>query len=240
MSHTQDMTIFGVRIDNNSQEEIVARVCAFLSSDTYNHIATLNPEILLKARKDNKYKKILNATQLNISDGIGIKFALWYKGRHLKCRFTGVDLMYEVLDHLNARGGSVFLAVHKDGLSNCKEVGDAITKLYPKIEVSGKDIDSDHILDNIENVCSDVVLCNFGAPEQERYLREIREVTCAKIGMGIGGSFEYLTNKIPRAPRFVRTVGLEWLYRLYQQPRRWKRICKAVIIFPVFILLNKK
>jgi N-acetylglucosaminyldiphosphoundecaprenol N-acetyl-beta-D-mannosaminyltransferase len=233
-------SIFSVRIDNITRDEIFVYAQGFLSSDAYHHIVTLNPEILLKSRYNRSYKNILNASALNIVDGIGIRFALLRHGKHLKSRCTGVELMHIVLKVINRRSGKVFLVVNQRGLSDWKEVKRELKTLYPRISFNGQNIDPSKygkIFNSIDEM--DVVLCNFGAPEQEQFLCKLTS-RHAKMGIGIGGAFDYLTGAMPRAPKWMRAIGMEWLYRLCRQPHRWKRIYNAVIVFPLLILCNKE
>lgn len=159
-------------------------------------------------------------------------------------RFPGADLMEEILKIANERHLSVYLAVRADGLSSYEEVKAAIVKKYLNITIGGANIDiADcrvQIADSkcvalqseIKNLQSAIILCNFGAPEQEIFLAKLHD-TGAHLGIGVGGSFDYLTGKIRRAPRWMRSLGLEWLWRLILQPRRFRRIWNAVVVFPV-------
>lgn len=94
----------------------------------------------------------------------------------------------------------------------------------------------------IDLLCSKkwIVFCNFGIPEQDKFIASLRKFN-GKIclGMGVGGSFDFLTGKVKRAPKWMRRLGFEWIYRLIQQPNRWKRMFRAVIIFPIRVIFNK-
>ncbi|PID52454.1 MAG: hypothetical protein CR972_02075 [Candidatus Moraniibacteriota bacterium] len=237
MSQKNDVYVFGVSVNNVSYDIILETITQFLKSSTYHHIVTLNPEILLKAYKSFQYKKILNDAALGVVDGIGLYIALWRRGKKLHTRITGVDLMHEVLKRVDDCSGKVFLAAHIDGLSSWTETKNSLEVRYPHIIFSGNDIDPRDV--NYNHISVDVILCNFGAPEQEIFLSKMQN-TNAKIGIGVGGAFDFVTGVVPRAPRWMRTWGLEWLYRLYKQPRRFKRIYNAVIVFPLKALWNNK
>lgn len=239
MSREPKPSIFGVKIDNMTQTELFSHITTFLTSKKYHCIVTLNPEILLMSRKDMAYKNILNTSALDVADGIGVGFALLWQGIRLKKRFTGVDLIHDILKEVDKRAGDVFLATHREGLSSWKEVRDKLVILYPHISFFGKDIDPEHCDDVVDEISADVVLCNFGAPDQEMFLSKLSDEH-AKIGVGIGGAFDYITGAIPRAPQYMRTIGMEWLYRLYRQPHRWRRICNAVVIFPLLVIIYNK
>jgi N-acetylglucosaminyldiphosphoundecaprenol N-acetyl-beta-D-mannosaminyltransferase len=173
-----------------------------------------------------------------VADGFGIKLAFLRFGKFLKYRFAGVDLMMEILRLANDRGLEIFLAINKDGLSNFSEIKTEILKIFPNLKIFGDDINVSNIQYSILDIRYQILLCNFGAPQQEIFINNLKSDTI-RIAMGIGGSFDFLTGKIKRAPKIFRILGLEWLYRFIQEPKyRWKRIFNAVIIFPVKIILN--
>jgi N-acetylglucosaminyldiphosphoundecaprenol N-acetyl-beta-D-mannosaminyltransferase len=260
------MNILGVRIDNFSKQEILEKVALFLSEPKFHRIATVNPEFILEAQKNTKFKDVLNNCDLNIADGIGIKFAFWRYGRHLRCRMAGIDLMKKILKIASDRKLGIFLAANKDGLSTWEETRDAILKVYPNIIINGVALDRKEknyvIASGTEwseaipkfnamntkiaaittlprNDKIDILFCNFGAPFQELFINRIK-CDNIRLAIGVGGSFDFLTGKTKRAPVLVCKLGFEWLWRLLQkpdhQPRRWKRIWNAVVIFPVKII----
>lgn len=141
--------------------------------------------------------------------------------------------MEEVLKIANEKKLSVYLAVQSDGLSSYDEVKDILLKRYPGLRVDGEDIDVYQLSEyKIQNTKYDILFCNFGAPDQELFLAEFKaQNTDLRIGMGVGGSFDYLTGKQKRAPRWLRVMGLEWVWRLLFQPSRIRRIWNAVVVF---------
>jgi N-acetylglucosaminyldiphosphoundecaprenol N-acetyl-beta-D-mannosaminyltransferase len=249
------MDILDVRIDNLMKQEILEKVEGFLSEPKFHQIGTINPEFVLEAQKNEKFKNILNNCDLNIADGIGIKFAFWRFGKNLKCRLAGIDLMEEILKMANDRGLGIFLAANKDGLSTWEETRDAILKKYPKLKITGANFschprESGDPVSRLEVSTLDsrfhgndkcVLFVNFGAPYQELFINSQKNANI-ELAMGVGGSFDFLTGKVKRAPFFMRQLGLEWLWRLAHkpgdQPRRWKRIWNAVIVFPVKIIFK--
>jgi len=240
MSTGSQIYILGTRIDNLTKKEVLHKVSAFLKNNHFHHIATVNPEIILKTRKDTKYKEILNNTSLNVADGTGIKFAFWRYGQHLKTRYTGITLMWDILHIANEKKLSIYLVANKNGLSSWQESRDAILKVYPNLQIDGKNID---VLNHDELVINHkILITNLGAPHQELFINRLRnsQGSVVSLGVGVGGAFDYVSGKITRAPKCMRNIGLEWLYRLFKQPQRIKRIYHAVIIFPIFILINKK
>lgn len=233
------MRILGVRIDNFSKKKILQKIGVFLNEDKFHQIATINPEFILEAQNDEDFKNILNASDLNVADGIGIRYAFLRFGKILKTRFTGVDLLEEILQIANKRKLSVFLAINKHGLSSYAEISAVLKKKYPYVEFVGEDI-AYKSRSTFHVPRSTILLCNFGAPRQEKFLKSPKSAKI-RLAMGVGGSFDFLVGKIRRAPKILQTLGLEWLWRFVQEPAyRAKRIFKAVVVFPIKILFSRE
>ncbi len=226
-------------MDNFEKKEILEKIGFFLDEDKFCQIATINPEFVLQAQKDEKFKNILNNCDLNIADGIGIRFAFWRFGKKLKCRMTGIDLMQEILKIANKKELKIFLVSNSGGLSNYEETRTAILKKYPNIEVHGINLDKDNTKYQVQDADYQILFCNFGAPFQEKFLNSLKDGKI-KLAVGVGGSFDYLTGKLQRAPKWMQFFGVEWFWRLILQPKRIGRIFNAVIVFPVKILTKSK
>ncbi len=241
------MDILEIRIDNLEKKEILEKIEGLLAGDELRQIATINPEFILKAQKDEEYKNIINSCDLNVADGIGIKFAFWRYGEKLKARIAGADLFWEILRMANDGRLSVFLVANKNGLSSWEETVIAIKKIYPNIRIDGADLACNDSNENQKSKIKNqnignynIIFCACGAPNQEKFLHSLKNQKNAKIrlAIGVGGSFDFATGKLHRAPLWMRKIGLEWLFRLIQQPKRIKRIFNAVIIFPIKVILS--
>lgn len=236
------MKILNIKVDNLSKKEILQRVAGFLVEDMFHQIATVNPEFILQAQKDEKFKDILNSCDLNIADGIGIWFAFLRYGKFLKARMAGADLMEEILSLASINNQSVFLATNHKSLSTWEETRAVILKKYPNLEIIGTKIDNETTNQELKTINSEIILCSFGAPNQEIFINSLKNLKNSKIklAMGVGGSFDFLTGKRKRAPKCIRHIGLEWLWRFLQEPiYRAKRIWQATIVFPIKIIFNK-
>ena len=150
--------------------------------------------------------------------------------------------MEEILRLAEKNNLKTFLAASSRGLSTWEETSQAIIKRFPALKIGGTNLNKDITGSRLRVTDYEIVFANFGAPYQEKFLNSLKSAKNSKMRlvMGVGGSFDYLTGKIRRAPVFTRKIGLEWLWRLIQQPRRIKRIWNAVIIFPIKIIFQKR
>ncbi len=252
------MNILGVRIDNLSKEEILEKIEGFLSeeetclpADKFHQIATVNPEFILRAQKDSEFKSILNKCALNVADGVGLWYAFIKNFKYLKARIAGVDLMQEILQIADKKAMHVFLAIHPGGLSSYGDIKQALNEKYPNLKVCGKNINPKKNKKWPVVMGHQIVFCNFGFPQQEKFINFLRNKQALglqlgnsqskiRLAMGIGGSFDFLTKKIKRAPKIMRILGLEWLWRLALEPRyRFKRVWNAFPVFAWRVLINR-
>lgn len=233
------MKVFDVPIDNLSPEEVLRRIQTWLEEQDFHRIATVNPEFLLLAERNVHFKQSLLLADLRVADGVGLHLPFWLSGEKLLGHYPGVDLMHDVLALAEAKGYGVALALHDHGLSTPLQILAGLKAHYPRLKCQMYH-DSIHAPDQIPDIPYRILLCNYGAPLQETYVESVRMTSpYIRLAMGVGGAFDYLTGVIPRAPKFMCHLGLEWLWRLLQQPSRFRRIWNAVVIFPMKVLSQK-
>ena len=241
-SQATDMQIpiLGVPISLDSKAKVLEKIGNFLREDRFHRIATVNPEFLVLASRDNRFRENLLSADLRVADGFGMVLAGLLQGEEVP-RFPGADLLLDILSIAEKDEYSVFLAIRQDGLSSYEEIQSTLLKKYPKLFVSGTDSELGSIGNwKLEIGNSAIVFCNYGAPMQELFLARLQEAGIkSRLAIGVGGSFDYLTGKQKRAPQWLRAIGFEWLWRLILQPKRWRRIWNAVVVFPVKVLLKK-
>jgi N-acetylglucosaminyldiphosphoundecaprenol N-acetyl-beta-D-mannosaminyltransferase len=193
------------------------------------------------------FRDTLNTCEMNIADGVGLYFSFWRKGKKLQARVAGADLMAYILQQAEQKNLSVMCVVRKSGLSLWKDIRRAMKKQYPKLQIEGIVLNHTTSINMLRKEIqlkikqSNIVLCNFGAPYQELFLSRFRnDSRDIRIAMGVGGSFDFLTGKTKRAPKCMCAIGLEWLWRLLLQPKRFKRIWNAVVVFPIQVLFESR
>lgn len=229
--------LFNTKIDNITLTEAMNEVREFLS-DAQNHfIVTPNPEIILKARKDGNYRRIINSADLKLPDGYGIVLASRILKFQIKQRVTGVDLLSEIFAYAEKHAHGCYLLVLDTGLTSIHDIDKYLSKTYPKLEYECQKVNklylaSGHIISDINKIAPDILIIAFGAPFQEKWLaRNIKYLTKVQVGMAVGGALDMLTGRIKRAPKILQNMHLEWLWRLYKQPKRVSRIFQAVVVF---------
>ncbi len=229
---------FGIPLSSLSKKEVLSCVRSIFTGNSFFRIATVGPEFLLRAREDEKFKENLLRADLRVADGFGITLAGWLYGKHIE-RFPGADLLHEILKEAETRNLSVFLAIKRDGLSSLKEIQAALLKKYPKLKIYGQQSEKTTHYQLLTTNCP-IVFSNFGAPDQEYFLESLRgRANSVRLAIGVGGAFDFLTGKLPRAPKVFRVLGVEWLWRLFLQPKRWRRIWRAVVVFPVAVCVDQ-
>lgn len=232
--------ILGVKIDNLDFKAVMAEITRFLNKDGLHQIATINPEFVMAAQKDAEFKNILNNVDLAVPDGIGLQWAAKFLRLKIGERLTGVDLTWEIAK-LAAEGGySIYLLGAKEGIA--AQAAQKLKIVYPNLTIAGVYAgkpDEKGLVSQINQTKADILLVAFGAPKQEKFIYENHHKLTVKLAMGVGGTFDYIAGAATRAPKWIRTLGLEWLYRLICQPRRLGRIITATILFPLAVLRSK-
>lgn len=242
-AHPARITIFGVRIDNVTMRDAVSAARDMLRSGKDNVVATVNPEFLMEARQNEAFRSVLNRTSLNVPDGIGLKFVCWMRGVKLQERVTGADLLVAFAALAEEEKKRVFLFGAGHGVA--RAAADALQRTFPKLLLVGAENEYDEhgtrrsdneVYRRINSAAPDLLFVALGAPKQELWIdAALSHMPSVRLAMGVGGSFEYLSNRVPRAPKMVQRLWLEWLWRLLLQPSRWKRIVTATILFPLTV-----
>ncbi len=204
------------------------------------HIVTPNPEFLLLAQKDQEFFSVLTKADLAIPDGIGLKFAAWLKGVNPR-RYSGANLVLYLLQLADHKHLRVAVANWNKGLSSDSEILQSIKNSYPHLKTFIFSLDREKPLYDVKRLRAfqpDLVFVALGAPQQDIFIhnRLLKDISSIRIAMGVGGSFDFLTGKIKRAPKLIQKLGFEWLWRLLKQPWRIKRIWNAVVVFPLAVI----
>ena len=241
--------IFHIKIDRISFNELLLKTKKILEGEKLNTIVTPNPEIALKAEKDHEYRDALNAADIRLPDGFGLVLASKILGTPLEERVTGVDYLSKLLRYASKHQYTVHVLLHEEGLTRSTALRSYLEKNYRELrftcqESSTQYLLSGYIIDDINKIRPDILIVTFGAPFQERWLHNNRNrLKGVHLAFAVGGAFDMLTGKIKRAPKLMRRLMLEWLWRIIVQPenriRRMQRIFDAVVVFSVKVMILK-
>lgn len=226
----------------DDEEEVLALLSKDIDSGRSIELFFLNAHCFNLAQKDREYFDILNSCDYLLNDGIGIKIASKIEKLVLKKNLNGTDFIPEIAEMAAKKGCKIFLLGAKDGIAE-----EAAVKLKEKFEGlqiagvhSGYGLD-ESVLEMINNSKADILIAGMGVPMQEKWIRENKsKLGSVKLFVGGGAILDFLSQRIRRAPLFMRKFGLEWLFRLCLEPGRlWRRYLVGNFLFFYYILVLK-
>lgn len=206
--------ILGVGVAITSMTQVLNKIDQICRSSFRKPflIVTVNQEFVMLAQADPLFDKILNNADLTIPDGVGLRLA-------------GINTIVpgrKLVSSLITKSYRIYYLGGQDNVTK-----DMAAKYGGKSDPGEPDINNPHrndeILANISAYRPDILLVAYGAPAQEKWLWVNRDKIKAKVVMGVGGTFDYLTGRAKVPPDWINQFGLEWLWRLVHEPWRWRR-----------------
>jgi len=221
------VAILGVAVDNLTMEEVLDAVDADIAKGGFHQIATANVDFLMKSIHDEELYETLANCDLVLADGMPLVWASRLLGTGLKERVAGSDLVPQLARLSAQRGYRIFLL----GADEESSSGAAawMEKNFPGVCIAGRhcpnyqpleEMDHEEILSRIELAKPDILLVAFGNPKQEKWLAMHRHRLEVPVCIGVGGTFDFLSGRISRAPGWMQRSGMEWLHRAMQEPSR--------------------
>lgn len=233
------ITILGVPVDAVTLGAATDVVAAMLTDGKQHHIMTPNPEMMVEAKKNPEFLSILQTSDLNVPDGAGLLWAAKRQDDKLPERVTGVDLLQSIGNILGER--KAFLLGAAPGIA--EKAAHTLLLSHPSMHIAGtfagspREEDEASIIERINLSGASILFVAYGAPKQDLWIRRnLSSMPNVKVAMGVGGAFDFLAGAKSRAPKWMQSAGIEWLWRLLQEPRRIGRIFTAVIRFPMLVL----
>jgi N-acetylglucosaminyldiphosphoundecaprenol N-acetyl-beta-D-mannosaminyltransferase len=225
--------LFGLNLCTFDMQEAVAYVDAVLQSNGSKVLFTANVDHVVRYNEDAEFRRYYRAADLVFADGTPLLWAARLLRRGLRARVTGVDLMTELCALATSRGYRCFLLGAKDETLN--KAKHALQQRFPSLQIVGSHHgyfdDSRPVLESIRQAQPQLLFIGMGSPRQEKWIAEHREQLSGAV-LPVGGSFEVLAGEKKRAPRLAQRLGLEWTWRLVQDPRRlWKRYLLEDLVF---------
>lgn len=244
-------SVAGVRVDLTSAPEVMARLRgSFDGTAGFCAVHTLNPEILMQALRLPDYAAVLDSGTLNVVDGVGLQKALKFRLGANVDRICGADLIFHIAEMAEKAGRAIFLIGGQP--SRLKPAMEELRRRYPKLKVEG--VSPAHspelplsgqteIADQIKALQPGVVAVFLGAPRQETWIDQNRSLLIESqvaIAAGLGGTVDFLSGEVPRAPAWIRSLGLEWAFRLAREPWRLKRQASCLPEFALRAMFSRQ
>lgn len=230
----------GVLVDRVAVGAAVDRIRGFLHSGTVNQVATVNLDFVAIARRSPDFRAILNDAELSVADGMPLVWLSHLMGQPVPERLTGVELVDECCRVAVETDTSVFLLGAAPGVAEV--AAGKLRERFPGLRIAGvytppfgplSEAENDEIIRQVNLARPDFLFVALGAPHQDVWIAENRDRLDVSVAMGVGCVLDLLAGVVDRAPRWMQRTGLEWLFRLIQEPRRlWKRY--IVDDLPVF------
>jgi exopolysaccharide biosynthesis WecB/TagA/CpsF family protein len=256
---TSRIKLFQVGIDQVDNQKTIQKIEEFIVSKKPHQIVTPDTLAVLRARKDPEYHAILKSADLITPDGAGILWAATTLNYPLPERVTGIDIIHNICRLATKKEYSLYLLGSYPGVAG--EAALNLTKKYPGIKIAGthhgyfncddsqncedvkngnsdKNKEEEEIIAEIKENRPDILLVGMGVPKQEKWISKNLNRLDVPVCMGVGGSFDVLSGRIPRAPLWMQRHGMEWIYRSIKQPNRAFRTI-ALFYFIWLVILGK-
>lgn len=243
--------ILGVNLSVTPKSTLLTTVLELIKKKSSFYVVTPNPEIITYAQSDPKFREILNNADFSLADGIGAIFAARLLGKKSIIRIPGRTFVLEILDLAKARNMqlNIFLlgadTSLKSAVARMKRefpsflVNGEVGPMYTQDATPAGPINikrHNEVLETIKKAKPNLVLVAFGFPKQEYWMSKyIKEIPNACL-IGVGGTLDIYSGVLKPSPKILSTIGLEWLWRLIQEPSRFYRIFTAVLVFPFIVL----
>ncbi len=234
--------IAGIPVDSIDMARAISRLRAAIGGPKLFQVTTINLDFMVSATRDPEIRRIFRGSDLNLADGAPVVWLARLLGAAMPERVAGADLIPAMLRVMSEAGARVFLLGGEHGVA--EEAAVRMRGSYPGVVVAGtfeppraaiEDMDNAEILARIDGSRPDVLLVAFGHPKQERWIDMHRERLPVSVAIGVGCVLDLMAGRSRRAPTWMQKAGLEWAFRLRQEPKRlfWRYLTDAVWLIPI-------
>jgi N-acetylglucosaminyldiphosphoundecaprenol N-acetyl-beta-D-mannosaminyltransferase len=210
---------------------MLASIAAWIAAgDRTYQICTVSPEFVMIAQENPDFMGVLREADLCVADGVGLLFAARYVGHTLPERVTGSDGVPLIADRAAREGWKLFLLGAAPGVA--ERAAARLIAQNPGLQIVGTYAGSpaleeeEAIIQRVNASDADILFVAYGAPRQDQWIARNRDRLDVRVAMGVGGTLDFIAGVVPRAPRWMRRLALEWLFRLIRQPWRWRRMLR--------------
>lgn len=218
------VNVLGITVDTYTMQETVEQIRQAVENKIQMRVVTVNPEMIYAAEGDARLKELINSADIVTADGIGVVWAARWLGASVSERVTGIDLVQALFPIAHAGKWRIFFLGGKPGVA--EQAANQVVQKYPGITWRARHgyfrpEEEPGIIEKIRSFQPDILLVGLGAPRQEYWIA--KHTGLASVGIGVGGSFDALAGIVVRAPLYIQNLHVEWLYRLWKEPWRWRR-----------------
>jgi len=237
------VTLFGVTISKLNMEQTVEYLTSAIESGTPHQVITANPIMMMEGLRNEKYREVLKQAELVVPDGAGLVWAARYAGNPVAERVAGYDLLHRLLERGQRFGWKVYLLGAAPDV--VRDAAERLRQLYPGIRIAGyrdgffTDDQDEEIVREIAGLKPDLLFVANSLHRQEPWIGQYKRRLRVPVMMGVGGSFDIIAGRLKRAPLLFQKLRLEWLFRLLQEPSRYKRMLDLPK-FVIHVIRNKE
>jgi N-acetylglucosaminyldiphosphoundecaprenol N-acetyl-beta-D-mannosaminyltransferase len=238
--------VLGVRIDALQIPEAIEKLEEWIRERRRSYFVSLtNVNNVMEARRDPRFRKIQDSADLSLPDGMPLVWIGRLRGYQLRRRVYGPDLLLDFCRQTEGKGYSHFFYGGAPGVG--EQLAEGLRRRFPALRIAGvysppfrqlSPQEDTYVVEMINRATPDVLWVGLGCPKQERWIYEHRNRLRVPVIAGIGQAFDIHSGRVRQAPRWIRENGLEWLFRLWKEPRRlWRRylIYNTQFVWNVFL-----
>lgn len=237
-------SLWGIRVDNVSLNFAVSKVKSWITHGNRGYLI-VTPDALatLRSRYDRRYREVAREADLVLPDGMGLIQALKFLGSPVQQRIPGVEFVEQLCRLSASEQCPVYFLGAKEGVA--KAAAEKLSAKYPGMVVAGthhgyfRREEEESLCREIRQAGTRILLVGLGVPQQELFIRRNLASLGHVVAMGVGGSFDVLSGRLRRAPVFLQKLGLEWLFRLCQEPKSRFRKDLGLFLFALLVLMKR-
>lgn len=220
--------VLGLPVAKLTPPEALEEIERIYEREAPELVAYANAHTLNLSVSDREYREVLTRASIILNDGAGIALAARLNGERFPANLNGSDFNPEILGLAAAKGWPVFFLGAKPGVA--ERAADAMRPRYPSLQIAGcrdgywAPTETPQVVETVKASGATVVMAAMGNPLQEKWLDAHLAATGARLGVGVGAFFDFAAGEVARAPAWMNRWGIEWIFRLVQEPKRlWKR-----------------